>query len=572
MVLDIKAWLATFHQAECANTQAGAPGLVRHVLEREYPRLLSAGYELLPNVVVDLAHLYQQGESARFAAPANSPVSPEVLRPYCECLNAADGEGHLHRAIKRAHMLRWLEGGPGVEAKATLPGLFRFLQLASGFFPAVGDDALWQQVRQSWESAVVKDALSSGAPGAQSEAVKSAKKLLADFFHAFRKRAWQAASEAAGLLTLATARVPAAMEGLDLALLQACLEYRPLELDDPGTNRLPVGAISPRENRRSRSPECGNHGIDRSKGSPTAILRSLLAREDFIERYHRHELLYFKRHAPQLEPRRILLAWVIERSDPMCARVDGNRLRRDTAVLRLAAFTLEDVVRHLAWFPVLDLRVAVLLHNGERGEQLRGALLEPKLDELFTAPRADSQKQETWLPRLAAFMPHYFLREPIWPQENPFAQTSSGDAEPGLASGSGRLPEKVFDDTSPGHSPWARALKVLSRLALRSEINSFGESSTVFDLAHISLLGRGEELPATDRTRADLLHLLISVSGQSSLHSFSFDRTQIHWTPWPPLRDKTLKPDPGGYGYGPESLGRLRQGYWNDLVKRLLTL
>src|SRR5262245_42140568 len=99
MVFDIRAGLATFRQAECAVTQAGASDLARRALEDEYPRLLSAGYELLPNVVVDLAHLYQQGEIARFEAPSTSPVSPKLLQPYCDFLNAADGEGHLHRAI-----------------------------------------------------------------------------------------------------------------------------------------------------------------------------------------------------------------------------------------------------------------------------------------------------------------------------------------------------------------------------------------------------------------------------------------------------------------------------------------
>ena len=548
MPLNLKSWLATLHKAVCATAQP--EGLAERVLEVEYPRLLKAGYDLLPNVAVDLACLYQLGERAHFKAPTGAFVRQELFGPYCACLNAAGGEGPLHRAIRRAHTLRSLSNGEGAsEDGQRLPGLSSFLQLAARLLPRAGGstrgaDELWRQVREvrreAWDGKLVKDALRLHARDTD------ALRMLEDFLKDFSGEELRAAPEAEGLLTLALARAPAAVEGLDMALLQSCLDYSPLELDDPGTRRLPVAAIRPKETRRSRSPEGGNHGMDR-KGPATAVLRSYLARDDFVERYHRHEVLYFQRYAPQLEPRRILLAWVVERGDAMCVRISGGNLRLDTAALRLVAASMEDAVRHLVRFPVLELHVTVILHNGEAGADLRGALLEPTWDELRFVAGINSRKGELWLPRLSAFMPQFFLREPDWPHHDP------------------------FEKTPPNASACERALKLICLAPFRAEMDTL-DGGPAFDLAHVSLLGREERLPAEGAERRRLLQALNYVSGAAGLHAFTFDETRIGWSPWPPLRDDPAARPADGYGYGADDMERLRRGFWNDLVGRLLML
>jgi hypothetical protein len=365
--------------------------------------------------------------------------------------------------------------------------------------------------------------------------------------------------EASSLLTVSSAHVAAGAEGLDLPVLQACLNYQPISLTDIQAARYKHlrRTLSPRQNRSARSPECGNHGIT-TKGNETAVLHSYLARDDFIERVYLHQVLYWDRYAAQLEPHRVLLAWILDRGRAMQARTPTGQ-RRDAVARQLAAHLLEDAVRYFNAVPALDLRVAVLLHNGERREGLRGRMITPPPELLRQAPSAETfskAKCRAWLPKVDGFLPHYLLREPIWPEAN-------GDNQ-----------RNPFARTNQDMKPYRRALEVLTKVAgLLSDEQTEAGVTYVYDLCHVVAFGTAEELPSQADVKecGDTLRCVSRIAARASVNFFACGSEAVTFRTWPPLAAKHFS-NCQEENYTDLHDGSIRRVAWDDLLERLWTL
>ena len=205
--------------------------------------------------------------------------------------------------------------------------------------------------------------------------------------------------------------------GLDLGLLKHCLEYTPSRTFSravsaqrpPGKERLQGGPI-----QSSKSPETGNRGIA-TKGGATSILRSHLARDDFMERAMLKQLLYYDRRTPRFRPRRMTAAWVIDLGRRMRTRgCTGSR--RDTIARMVVARLVEDCVRHFGNFCRLHTTIAVALHHREK-DRLHCRIVVPRRRNLTSAPPPcplpKTATESPWLPKIDGFLPYFFLREPI---------------------------------------------------------------------------------------------------------------------------------------------------------------
>ena len=527
MAFALEQWLA--RQAKAA-LSAAHPQSLWPSFAVEFPRLVRAGLPLPPAVVLDLLYLHRAGDRAQF--PDRPPQSPDKAWRDWLSAGGTDGQSAVHRGLIRAHVLRSLQGPKSAEP---VPGARAFLDLVAPLLPAVGDRELWASVGAGWSAETAAIALNRlGSATADMD-------LASAFYAEFARHRPQLKGEHKWL-ALASARDAASPANLDMVLLQSCAEYQPLRADDATLARLPSSAIRPREKRRTRVPTFDVQGIS-TKGRLSNVLRSILARPDFCERYVRNELLYLDMQAPVLEPRRVLLAWIVERDLVSMSRTSAS-MRRDTAAMRLAAYTMEDAMRRLLQFPVLEVDAVVMLHNGDSGHDLRGLAMAPKPDEKNGLPDPESAKDPAWVPGLAAFMPDFFVREPRW-------------------AGSG-----FFEPPDATRGPWERSL-----MALRHRAGACaGESDGgVYDLIHVSLLGSAAGMPSQER-RAELARILAPVAVTSAIHSFMFGDSRITASPWPQLRDKSLRPPVDGSDYSLKGLNGMRRDCWNDLALRLLHL
>ncbi|MEE8524852.1 MAG: hypothetical protein V3T72_13030 [Thermoanaerobaculia bacterium] len=519
---------SVYLNAACAPRQL----LKKHfaaVADRLHPRLLHRGFDDLPlSVLADLSCLFVEGANVDYQVPSAPPVAAELLQAYCHRLRQATAHNQpLRRLVD--HARRSMAGAWSWSNATAVGALLTFLERAGGFFPS-----------------------SAGLAG-RPESDQVAVRRLLGFLTALAKRpAMAPPSEIDELLFVADVRRRAASEGFDLPLLDACLGYSLLELepDQERRYRQLLRTISPRLNHSARSPECGNHGIT-NRGNLSAVLRSFLARDDFAERLEMGQVLYFERFAGRLEPRRVLLVWIIERSPEMQRRVAGLSLRRETAALRLAAATLEDTVRYLRDQEALDLRIAVLLHDGGRSASgVRGLYLEPPPEVLALAPDTDSG-QPAWLPRVNGFWPDFFLREAVWPHEG---------------EGPGRRAHRHLDGrvTVGSESPaYLRALGALPGRSPGSAGETPGEDSA-FDLRHAFVFGPESDLPAAVDHGGRVLR------GWNSINYVAFGEQEIRWSARPRLR---YAPRSVAAPYDPRAVEDApRRACWNDLCGRLLAM
>jgi hypothetical protein len=569
----LETWVGAEWAAACAPRRmlckqlSDGWALRDHVARRLYPRLLRQGYEVPLAVLLDLSYLYLHGPDLPepFRPQPGSPVPAALAVRYCQALAAASEARRVRETIETARRaLRQQVHAAGGSALVPAPqhrespgdaaGLLTFLEITAGGLcrcvrddvrlPAPLRDAVREDTRYEWPPE------DTPAPG--DDAAEFVVQFLQSLFPAGQDPRWILAApfskDETTLLTLASARVGQGADGLDLPVLQTCLEYTPLQLTDNQAARLHHlrRTLSPRENRASRSPELGNHGIAR-RGGPTAVLRSHLARPSFTERVYLNQVLYFNRFAAQQEPQRALLACVLDRGRVMRSRrADG---RRPDAVARvLADCLLEDAVRYLQPVAALELAVAVVLHNGEEQEFCMRTIAPPP--ELLASvpawtPGRDSRSQ--WLPRADGFMPEYFLREPVWPLPSPRVASEG-----------------------------AAALQALSGLA-RSTRWAGGEppariQDTAYDLCHVILCGPAGGVPDGEAGSLEAVARLRALTRNVALCLCAFGEQGVQWSTWPPSTAPALRSHHSA-GYG-EALpdGQLRAMGWDYLMEQLLRL
>nr|VFJ42633.1 MAG: hypothetical protein BECKFM1743A_GA0114220_1000112 [Candidatus Kentron sp. FM]VFJ43346.1 MAG: hypothetical protein BECKFM1743C_GA0114222_1000112 [Candidatus Kentron sp. FM]VFK05504.1 MAG: hypothetical protein BECKFM1743B_GA0114221_1000112 [Candidatus Kentron sp. FM] len=550
-MVGIHAWIDTQRKAVCA------PSLeekrFHEIVEYIYPRMISDGYEVPLSVVTDLVCLYDEGPDLGLHPPANPSVSKELLEPYCQRLNQAldQGQGQWRRMLTQTRK--------ALPEKEKDRALLVFLEQVLGLFGKAKEVSLSSEARAAWQQPITyeRNRRSSVSVADAEEHLRGFFKVLMGEIPGNNKTSEDskepkpdsgANSEllVSELLTVATARVPVGAEGLDLALLSECLAYRPLDLTDeqPAHYERLRQTLAPVRRASYRSPEYGNHGITQ-KGKISAVLRSYLAREDFIERWVRGELLYYQRHAPELEPHRALLVWVVERSLAMRARIHGTGPRRDRIALRLAAYTLEDALRYFYHFPALEIEVLVLLHNGEQGSKLKGRYIQPPPRVLESVPdiQTTGNEHQVWLSRVDGFLPYWFLREPHWPNSDK------------------NQPMDPFREISTDGSSVRWALASVPRLAERSDYTERGDHKG-FDLCHVALFTA--DAPRLD----DLRQPLARAAARTSVALFMLAKEHAYWLLQPSHEPLLKKVDYADYGVETE----LQRAYWDGLIQQLSSL
>ncbi|MCC2668129.1 MAG: hypothetical protein K0Q72_600 [Armatimonadetes bacterium] len=344
----MESWLAGEYAAICA-----PPPLLRTELDGEsrwafvcgqlYPRLLRLGCDLPLSVVADLTLMFLEGGRLYYECRHGWPLSdePALGQTYCRALNTAAAHGALRGAIDGAR--RAAQQHPRAAAATnTDGGAGSPMARACAVFVEIMAAALSRRAPELELPARVRSHLVRLDPSARdlprlAQGDAGAK--------AFLKRClttWGDLSDTlvepfgratAAYLIRGAARAPEGPAGLDLPLLQGSLDYQALVLTARQRTRVRYlqRTLTPLEQQSARSPELGNHDISR-KGSPTAVLRSDLARPYFMERVALKQVLYFDRYAAQQAPHRLLLAWVVEVGRAMYERTPpAGGIRRTRA-------------------------------------------------------------------------------------------------------------------------------------------------------------------------------------------------------------------------------------------------
>jgi hypothetical protein len=542
MVEDFAPWLSTMVANACAaNVQD--PAFAGRVLDRCYAPLLQKGRFPAPGAVIDLAHLFVEAEDALFEPPAwLKGEAAEGARRYCRFLNDPEIAPALHRAARRLKLARRM-GAPdagtarsaGFARPGPLDGLGCFIETAAPLLPALGTPAGASDLYRRWPATLDAVLLSARADDA------AARHAIEAFFLQCARDGFGDYDEVLTLLAIAATRAERGDTGVDLPLLDSCLRYAPPDDDDVAARRRVMSSVRPRDDRSTRAREVGTHGIGRS-GSITSVLRSFLARDDFEERLVRHELLYLQRHAPKLEPVRVLVAFILECGPAMRVRAAVTGVRRSLAGRRLVARLLEDVVRRTAEVPALDLRPALVLHNGRDGAESRQRVLFLTARESANLAAAVAGP-ESWLPHWRLFMPTFFMNDVGWdaPQDRP-----------------------------NGESGVARCLLTLR--AAFAGLDVFQSASTgAFDLAFAVVVGDGSlDHPDGDGASrpSQWLRSLSTLAAAPVLHSLRAGDDGFAWDCLP-----SPVAEPTGvrrlFGYDADAERQVRRVLWDDLVSRL---
>jgi hypothetical protein len=581
---ELDAWLSPQKRAICISPSYAFDDFkkqIKHIESNIYPSLWRGGWEIPLNIVIDLALLYLEGPDVVFHPPASWPegVDKYLAYHYCRHLNEETAKDPLRYGVLAARRaVRQRNIDPAWADTRQMPGLRMFLEMIATELCAIYSAA--EKRRPAPRE--VRTAIVSGTFNPPPAGRLDSKKLTLNgelFLKSFleslfpndlnegaRPFARALQSKARILLTVADVHEPEGPEGMDLPLLESCMAYTPLELDATSSarHRRLHQALNPKQNRVSRSPESGNQGIT-TRGTPTAVLRSYMARPDFIERLYMHQALYYDRRAPRDEPHRILLAWILDQGEKMWLRSSINQ-RFDSVARRIAAFVIEDAVRHFIEAPALAFRVAVLLHNGDSVKP-RGRLIMPPPDLLHEAPQIDETKKEKapiWLPKLDGFLPYFFLREPVWPHKgkdptglDPFHRYRRNWKLPVLPS-------------SPEKEPWRGAMQVLVKNAIHLEqtLSEPREDNYFYDMCHIYAFGPSGQIPSNGKSGSTALNSLTRISPRASMNWFSFSKESITWTRWPPTRSQS--PDSRIAKYQSNIDGDvMRKAAWSDLLDRL---
>jgi hypothetical protein len=537
MVPSTHIWLAAQLKCICAPAAHRSSQRVRSILCGPYRRLLASGYRLPPSVAIDLALLFENGPSVRFEIPPGLDVSGRtLLGAYCSWLNADRGALALHRTAAR---LDWLKNIGLTEGFGAERDVGTLLQIAAEALPSLDGMPAEPLARdlEALDAGSVESWLSgNGSPAAVQPA-------LAEFFRRLSLDAIaEVLDDARSFLVEAAATVNLGAEAIDLPLLATCMSYQPLNDPDPASTRKLLDRIQPEEQRPARRPDIGNNGLT-TRGNLSALLPSFLARPDFAERYLRKELLYFDRHAPQLEPRRVLVAWIIDRSAAMRLRVRAGWPRRDSLALRLAALALEDALRRLGPLATVELQTAVIVHNGGTRSTLEGRLILPDERDVAHVKRGLADR-DVHILRVPAGFPHYVLREPEWPKE------------------------PLFDLTRASGSAVERALELLHAvlLAAADPERERAPHRALFDAVQITVALPGDAPDRDlDRRTPPALHALADSCGLNTLifeddvavrwHGSITGRKQVATVPH--SESATL------------ALDEIRAASWGDLLQRL---
>jgi|SRR5215813_1708750 len=576
----VKEWLSTQWRAACAPERIGNGRDYRPVVTGKiYPRLWQAGYPLPLNIVLDLSYLFLSGQTHRLEGKAKTENGQEITG-YRQAINEEVAKGPLRRAIREArrNLVSKRRSSPSSSAGETdemMAGLPTFLELvAAELFRerAVLDFFDSQDMSKSdrgFIPAQVWNALLAGPiefSGPEGKVNQQALGFMQGFWNSLLGASGREpeplfgrvfSEEAYMLLAAAGVRASAGTEALDLPVLQACLNYQPLGLNDERRNRYERlrRTLSMRDSRSSRAPEFGNFGVT-TKPNPTAILRSHLARENFVYYYYLKQALYFQRYRPQQEPHQALLAWLIDRGELMQRRVaTPHGERRDALARQIAAYLIEDAVRYLRSLPAIELCAVVLFHNGESDpKKYRGLPIHIDQSALAEAPPVELKSKVApataqsnghkpggrpdvespiWLPKVKSFLPEYFLREP-WQEASrlPFNRKAGGDEPPAGPNPAGR---------------YVQAFRQLADVAhiLRREMTA-ADAAHSFDLCHLSVFGPDERLPVKEMVAA--LRSFYSWSALTGLSVFAFGNSSITYGAWPEPRSKLFARDGGTTG------------------------
>jgi hypothetical protein len=558
-----KAWLSGQLAWRCATGGALTPALARAVLRREYLALLSTGYAVPPAVVLDLATLYS-GADVQFMPPSwTSDKDRPSLEVYCTWMNAFAVRGPLVRAMERAREVGQPATPDPRSIEETLPGLLVGLETVHQLLPRFDQPHFPPPVQQTWRFDVFDETQPITPDGLDT--------ALAQFFVELRTRN-PAAQPEAGLLPLVATIGETAAEGLDHALLREALTYPPLPPALPATlRRLQIMTEVPHE-RVPRAPE-GNDGITR-RGSPSAVLRSYLARPDFFQRLSRGDVLYYRRHAATLDPQRMLLVWVIERNAALWDRPAGSAHRRDAWALRVVLRSLEDAARHFGAIRTLDLQLAVIVHDGAATGQPAMAVMSPSPGEVARA--ADHPHERAgWIPQCQTLFPELFIREPELQAPESAADDRGVQTPPWRllrarrrAATQRRDKREATAGATAARRRWSTAaLNALDRYcaleaAARGRQGTTGDS--LFTLAQAIVLGRPQALP----TPAEVARSLAAFTTAPGAATVGLGEATLSLAAWPRGGTPSLDPQP----YSPETVEESRRWIWNHTVARFRDL
>ena len=576
-------WLDVQRQCVCVPEHAVGAVLDERfacIAQSVYPDLVRSGYRVPLSVVVDLACLFEDGPDHDYelAPPREWPadVQPE---DYCLLINMASKRGGpINHVLRGVHQARRQAGKPLSKWRprrgenASSAGLVTFLELMLSALVRFCDKELpVESGPPDRFTNELADGKNRADPGGRVSA-----RFVSDFcqtvtmmpnrlenMERFRQ---SFDAETVGLLVPASVRVPAGADGLDLRVLQASLDYQPLRLSDSQSlryYRLQRSLLS-QQLRSTKSPESGNHGVT-VRGGLTSVLRSYMARDEFVDLVYMNKALYLDRFARRQEPYRALLAWVVDRGRLMQRRSPPGqvvpRQRFDSVVRTLAAAQLEDAVRYFSHFPALDLRLAIVLHDGS-DKTLHEYCIVPRPFEISLAPSPESgPSSPAWFPAVADVMPAFYLRDMIWPDAGSNSEASTG--------GVGWQHRR----------PYQRALRTL---VVRGSAGFMErDNAAACDLCHVTVMGPAEGLPfsrdGTGHSAEDQenLRFLRNFATDVSISYVAFESNALHVRAFPHRAGcSTGVPDETTPAYYDQPLAEhpIRGLAWDLIVKRLLSL
>lgn len=567
-----------------------------------YPLLLKTGYELPLSVVVDLTCLYLDSSKKKFGAPSSLRIDSFLLMQYCMNLNQDASRGPLRKVIKAAQnaihhneRFRASPREPNMQNKqmqqrhgeiVETKGLMTFLEMVSIellrkydlidrfkriSLPSVIHKQLLQaDIKESYLrnrfATQISDVLTTflealfvnhNEQGIDRVHNRDGSDSLSQPFHKQEHR----------LLTITSAHIASGAEGIDLHLLQECMNYKPLDLPISYATRYQrlCQTLSPKQLRSIRSPECGNHGVT-TKGNPTAVLRSYLARDDFIERLYMGQVLYFDRYAPQYEPQKVLIAWTVDRGLKMQRRTSlSQNLCLDTIARQLVAYLIEDTVRHFVHIPALNLQIAVVLHNGGRNgtpKALSGRMIVPLPEILIQAPKMNINKKkndtDVWLPKVNSFLPHYFLRTPLWFPDDIEVRNFN----------------RLASQANSAFRTYRQAIAaMMGNLRFSNTNRDHDHSWHPYDLLHVFIIGMAEDLPVCETQELhDSLRFMRSYAGRSGLSCIAFDEQTVELKSYPSLMKFENNSCKESHHECLRSNSQIRLRAWEDLFERLHNL
>lgn len=577
-----KSWLDTQMLMLCWSGELRQePTFYQMILCDVYPELLAKGYEIPLSIVLDISCLAYFGPYTKLEivneATSKDKTINRLRRSYLIAINRAIQEGIFGKILEEVFLFirdLYEKEKDNVEKQIAkiLLAFWEVLLFCWWKNPdlAIGLNKSTLEKKIGNEYLLRRELEMDDELASNPSAVTHLKSFLQALFSGKKEEQEQIFNDVFQdemYAMLATAGPD--IHRIDTLLVQICASLQGLELseDQAGKYRLRIESLVSR--KIARWVVGGNNGLT-NRGPLTAVLRSELAKpmKLFQIRYALKQLQYYDRYKPEKIPDGVVIVCYVNVGQDMKERTNGE-IPFHSLSKGVAAALLEDMVRFYFPLEAINLRMAIVLHNGESGRKLRTRMFIPNLADLQRAPtfgEGKSSESGKWFTRIRASRPAYFFYHQEWDipayYDEPYWKAGKPEKYqvPELADSIHHQLALTFMRDCPIFVPGIGLpnIKLLHSIVIDHAANIEPNKS---DLAL--------QIPASG----------LDVAADASVNTISVDSKQFIWECWPGshagiLNEKREIPleEPPQQALKKLIPQQLRMYVWNDVLDRLSQL